>query len=764
MRENKGFSPTIALCLITRDDPALEDLLASVSDYVDEINIVITSATDTISQPIADKYGAKTLIFTDCNDENDKIIDFSLARNKSLSMISPSISFGVWFDSDDAVINAENILKLTETIPPTSCAYLFPYEYSYHPNGSVNTRHYRERLFSPPHLWHFVGAIHEVMVPKDGSRPNQMIKTDDVIVSHRRQFSDKPTDTTRNLRILQKQIELTPDDPRTQYYLGLELSNNGQQEKAKHYLSTYLSTSGWDDERALAAYKLADMASDKGETKEALHWSAVGLAIKPNWFESYYYLCRSLYFLSNWQASADLGKIAIQKPPTDTLLFINENHRFDIHTYLNVSLNHIGDVRAALQSVEEGLKGDPTNHFLICNRKIYRQQLGLSGMPLPKPKTDPSHLDIIFISGPALEVWSPETLKTVVPGGSELMLYHQAKNLTALGHKVRVFAMAEGTYDGVEYIHHSKFQDLSADILIVSRLAPYLSPEHNISCHLKLLWCHDTTAIGATAPLLQEADYLLALSEWHKDNLISQHNLHPNRIILTRNGIDLSRFSRKVKRNKHQAINSSSPDRSWPSLLDCWARIVKEIPDATLILGYSFHNWKKMATNDKLQLELIERLEKQVAETPGIIYRGRMNQEELAEAYLSSNCWLYPQWFQETNCISAAEAQAAGCYAITSPIAAVPETLSGYDKTSFIDGDWVSREYQDRFVSETVRIMTHNTNNKKAGKRFDIYKLAKEWEEMLQELLVRKSIHPIADYRPSLAYQGPKQERYTTDL
>ena len=66
------------------------------------------------------------------------------------------------------------------------------------------------------------------------------------------------------------------------------------------------------------------------------------------------------------------------------------------------------------------------------------------------------------------------------------------------------------------------------------------------------------------------------------------------------------------------------------------------------------------------------------------------------------------------------EAQAAGCRIITSPIAALNETVG--DRGVLIPGDWLSGEYQDRFVEETVKAM----NRFESGDREELQKYARE--------------------------------------
>lgn len=689
----------ISVCMITRNDPHLETCINSFKDHVNEICLVITG-DDPFSIAVAKKLNCKYVVFEDCN-EDDKIVDFSLARNKSLELATqPWI---MWIDSDDLVVGMEKLEKLLEACQEIEepVGFLFPYNYSYNQQGIVTCQHYRERLFNKKDCWSFTGPVHEVLVPKSNTK-FQLIKSDDLVFEHRRQFIEKAIDPNRNLRILKKHMAAHPDDARNMYYIGLEYANTGDKESAIKSLTKYIDISGWDDERAMACYKLVEIYSK--DFPNALKWAFKSLEIKSDWFESYYQVCKIFYFQQAWQKCIDFGKLALSKPKTDTLLFINENDRYDIHCYLNVAYNGVGDTKSALDSCNQGLLGNPNDPNLINNKRLYEQWLNIE-TEVELKETNKDCLDIVFVSGNACEYWTPDHIKGSGIGGSETMLIHQARNLAALGHRVRVYAVCDGIYDNVEYINFLKYKNLSCDVLIVSRQAHFLDDSFNIKSHIKYLWCHDVCAINSTSALLLKADKILALSEWHKENLIKVHNIHPNKVFVTRNGIDLERFKKNIIKKPYQCINSSSPDRSWPILLDCWKEIKLQVPEAELHLYYGFHNWKTLSQNDKLQLDLIARLEKQIEETPGVVFHDRVSQDDLAVAFLESKVWLYSTWFSETSCISAMEAQAANCHIITSPIAALNETCAGYDKVTFIDGTWTSPEYKQKFIAATIKVL-----------------------------------------------------------
>lgn len=370
-------------------------------------------------------------------------------------------------------------------------------------------------------------------------------------------------------------------------------------------------------------------------------------------------------------------------------------------------------------------------------------------------------LDVVFAIGDGVEFWNPQTIKNSGIGGSETMAMEMAKRLAALGNRVRVYNSCgqSGVFDRVEYYPTQMYNNLTCDVLVVSRNAAMLDDSFNIQAKLRLLWVHDIYAINATNALLLKADRILALSEWHKQNLIYAHNINPDHIIVTRNGIDLTRFDKKLIRDKYRAINSSSPDRSWITLLDCWPHIKAKVSKAELHLFYGFKNWEYSATEQNGQKQLIIRLKQQIKELEplGVVYHDRVSQDQLAEEFLKSGVWAHPTWFTETSCITAMEAQAAGLRMVTSSIAALNETVG--NRGILLNGDWMSYEYRNNFIDSVVDSMNRNdgsdrvTLQKYAAENFGLDSLAQDWDKMFHSLISDIGINPLVPYYPTIRYR-----------
>lgn len=91
-----------------------------------------------------------------------------------------------------------------------------------------------------------------------------------------------------------------------------------------------------------------------------------------------------------------------------------------------------------------------------------------------KSKTWPNN-SIVYYTGQSRFQWSPNSIKDGISGSESAVIY-LSKCWQKTGHKVTVYGnVVEGIYDGVEYIHHSKFRTNDMfNILILWRALDFL--------------------------------------------------------------------------------------------------------------------------------------------------------------------------------------------------------------------------------------------------------------------------------------------------
>jgi GT2 family glycosyltransferase len=257
-------------------------------------------------------------------------------------------------------------------------------------------------------------------------------------------------------------------------------------------------------------------------------------------------------------------------------------------------------------------------------------------------------------TGQAWERWCPKNLDEGGIGGSETATVHTARAFRRRGWQAVVFGDCqgmEGEYDGVEYVHYDKFEEWvrtrEFDLFVSSRRADVMI--HPIRAKHKAVVVHDIwLSQDPNADLhVDRVDKFFVLSPWHKQFFMNHHKQVPeSKIHVTRDGVDLERFQNKLSREKGRLIYSSSPDRGLDVLFDVFQRIKKAVPQASLHVFYGFNNWEKMIRTRGRpgEVQWMEAIKNRL-DDPGVVYRGRIGQTQLAKEILRSELWAYPTHF-----------------------------------------------------------------------------------------------------------------------
>lgn len=315
-------------------------------------------------------------------------------------------------------------------------------------------------------------------------------------------------------------------------------------------------------------------------------------------------------------------------------------------------------------------------------------------------------MKIIFWLGPSWEVWNPDSILDGGIGGSETAAIHMATELARWGHEVVVYGQFDSHVtwptepsvrdhpkgiwrEGARFLDYRTVTEdtckypLECDVFISSRCKEavrFLKPK----ARLKVLWMHDIHVGDDYQDDIGRFDLIFCLSEWSRKYFLNLYaEARKDKVIVTRNGIDTRLFLREPRKQGIRFTYSSSPDRGLEQLLSFWPKIRKIAPEAELHVYYGFHTWDKM--NATITNPVIRNLaEMRVAFLKeqmrlngehGVVDHGRVSQVELAKSFLASTLWLHPTNFKETSCITAMEAQAAGCVPVTTSLAALSETV-----------------------------------------------------------------------------------------
>lgn len=353
----------------------------------------------------------------------------------------------------------------------------------------------------------------------------------------------------------------------------------------------------------------------------------------------------------------------------------------------------------------------------------------------------------IFWLGPAPSPWDPLTALDQGIGGSETAAIHMSRELAKLGHVVVVYADIHEPMNidadeagskpytvDVEWIPYRKMTTaLPCDVFVSSR-QPESRQRFLPYCKQAWLWMHDVHCGPDWENVLgTRYDKILCLSDWSKKRFCEYYPaVDAAKVQVTHNGVDgrlFEPFADSALPDKDvfmpgrqhfllqsdliplRATFSSSPDRGLAKLLDLWPDVCNMAPrdHSELHVYYGFDNWRKIA---QLQgaaphvLRHIDLLEARVRQAPNVVYHGRAGQAEVARSYMRSQLWLSPSDFEETSCITAMEAQAAGCKIVATRCGAVPETAPG---GYFVDGPTSRPGFDAQFLECVREALTHDS-------------------------------------------------------
>ncbi|MCS6850302.1 MAG: glycosyltransferase [Gemmataceae bacterium] len=211
--------------IVRNEEQNLPECLRGVADLVDEIVVVDTGSTDR-TRTVAEQFGARVYDFPWCDD-------FAAARNETLRHAT-----GDWvlsLDADDRLdeANRERLRALFASLPDENVCYEMHCLCLFEPSGQIGMVLDQTRLFRrhPRIRWRY--RIHENITLAVQELGGEVRGTDIVIrhvgYTHPARYQEK---LTRNLRLLRRQLEETPEDAVMLFNLGLTLLEMGQPTEA----------------------------------------------------------------------------------------------------------------------------------------------------------------------------------------------------------------------------------------------------------------------------------------------------------------------------------------------------------------------------------------------------------------------------------------------------------------------------------------------------------------------------------------------------
>lgn len=331
-------------------------------------------------------------------------------------------------------------------------------------------------------------------------------------------------------------------------------------------------------------------------------------------------------------------------------------------------------------------------------------------------------------------------------GGIETAVIRLAEALDGLGHEVKVFTPFENPpLSSPLYLPHRALGDLGpVDVLIAVRdWQPALLP---IDVKYRLFWTGDSydqpQSIGiGDRRVVKAVDRLCVVSDWHAQTLCEASHFPLSKSYVLRNGVHAGYFEGSEARARKRLIYSSTPYRGLRFVPRIYRALQKKHPDVELHIfsGYGVYAGTPPPESALREYALMKA---ELEALPGCTVHGSVKQSRLAREFMRSSVLLYPNSFEETSCITAMEAQTAGCAVVTSALGALPETVG--DAGLLIEGAPGSDDYIDRFTDAADRLLSDDrlfencsAAAMKRAVQFDWRYVAKGFSEFLHSQVPR---------------------------
>ena len=287
----------------------------------------------------------------------------------------------------------------------------------------------------------------------------------------------------------------------------------------------------------------------------------------------------------------------------------------------------------------------------------------------------------------------------------------------------------------------------------------------------KVLWAHHAYDQPAFLNFNHETvTHIVTPSHWAKEQLIKFHNVPKDKITVISNGVnDIFTYSE----NKTKTfIHTSIPYKGLELMPAIIQRIQQKHPDARFKIFSSMSLYGPL--NDPY-LELYEDLKK----LPNVEYSAAVDQEELVSAYQESAFFIHPNIWEETFCVSMAEAMKSGAYPIVTSICALSEvagdnfasvvplegtrTLKGYEVTenflnTFAEVCCTALDYFEGDRTYYNQISKSLSNH--ISQKCDWKKIAQQWKKLITKIVKGE---PMTNENTALSYTPVTSEQAVMD-
>lgn len=714
----------------------LNRCLDSLKGAYDEAFVTVTDESGKVAAKIKHPV---TLSFTKWEG------DFAKARNFNWSQVPESYDFVMWSDADDVWLNAQAI---PETLTEHKCDGLeMMYAYDHDEWGNCTVAH-RKTMVIRNGSAEWVGRLHENLIPK---RELNVPLATEIKRVHRPNAEHSAEAMVRNEEISRKEYEEHGDDPRNAWNYANSLIGVGKGREAIEIFERFVDETGSPEEEYVAYLRMGEAHLSLNDRKSAIRMFRVAVGLRPQYPDAYLRLAQvhfdmnqmdeSIFYAANVLAmKPDYEHIAVYNPRDydyNPLMLLSKayykkgNYRTALEMLKAVQkivpedqaiANYISEMQAEYDNFDS--VSDFVDKIMEIKDEDERRKAILE---IPEQfeshpkvcivrnthfvKKESSGKDVYFYCGMTTHAWNSVMAKTKGVGGSEESVINLSKRFAQKGYNVTVFANIGQRDDiveeGVTWKQWWKFNSRDVvDVLYVWRSpAP---ADFELGAKKIIVDMHDVIQDGEfTKERLKKIHKVMLKSHYHRSLYPS---IPDDKVAIVPNGYELPES--KFEKDPMLIVNTSSPDRSLSSLARNFKKIKEIVPEAKCEWAYGWEIFDNAHAGNPKMMAWKAQVVKDMEEA-GIVNRGRLSQDEVAQMYHRAKVFAYPSVFPEICCISLTKAQAAGAIPVTTSFGVFKEknqygfmahtlTVQGYEYGRFdfgLDNPKIEQEWVEYVVS-----------------------------------------------------------------
>lgn len=353
--------PRTNICLnmiVKNEEKVLPRLFRSVKDYIDYYVIVDTGSSDgtidLIKREMA-QYGIEGEV------HEREWVNFGVNRQQALELAvqAAKTDWVLFIDADEELGVSDP--KFYEKLEPGV--------------GYDIEKHHEGVRYAVPHLlnikanrYEWRGPVHNYIMTLEGPK-KRPLRRDVWIVYHLGEGAKSHGVTheekhLRDARLLEKDLEENPDNPRSQFYLGQSYRDAGHLDKAYEAYQKRVQMKGWEEERFVSQLEMGRIAVRRDDPEEVVLRDLLGAyELRATRAEPLHELAKYFRSKKMWGKAFCFAKAGINtRKPDDKLFVAQAIYDWMMADELAVSASWVGDYEVSklasehvLLRVEEGL-------------------------------------------------------------------------------------------------------------------------------------------------------------------------------------------------------------------------------------------------------------------------------------------------------------------------------------------------------------------------------------------------------------------------